>query len=197
VLQLRANAEAQAFALQGVERESALGEEVLRAKEEVLQRKRAMGEELLHAKAQVAELRAEISIRGAALEAKEAALCSKDTVFEAKDALIRGLQSESQRRDDGPAAGDASQQSSARASCISAAAIAPTPAPAPACPIPPPPHLLLPPPPPPPAAVLCHCAAGRKHGAHSCISHQQLVVVNALSRGGHGNPFDLRSSRSF
>jgi hypothetical protein len=49
VLQLRTNAEAQAFALQGVEWEGALGEELLRAK------------------AQVAELRAEIRIRDAAL----------------------------------------------------------------------------------------------------------------------------------
>ncbi len=44
---LSRNAEAQAFALQGMERERALGEQLLQAKEELLQ-----------AKAQVAELRA-------------------------------------------------------------------------------------------------------------------------------------------
>jgi hypothetical protein len=49
---LRANAEAQAFALQGMERE------------------RAMAEELLQAKAQFAELRADIRIKDAALVAK-------------------------------------------------------------------------------------------------------------------------------
>ena len=37
--QLMANAEAQAFALQGMEREMALGEQLLRAKEELLQAK--------------------------------------------------------------------------------------------------------------------------------------------------------------
>jgi hypothetical protein len=61
-LRANANAEAQAFAMQGVERERALGEQLLRAIEEILQ-----------AKAQVAELRAEIRIRDAALEAKDKA----------------------------------------------------------------------------------------------------------------------------
>ena len=55
---LRANAGMQAFALQGMERE------------------RAMGEELLQAKAQVAELRADVRMQDAALEAKEAVLRS-------------------------------------------------------------------------------------------------------------------------
>ncbi len=135
---LRANAEAQRFALQGMERE------------------RAMGEQLLQAKAQVAELRVDIRTKDAALEAKEsvhkvkvallesklqlngallqATLQSKDALFaanivaiEANDALIRRLQSVSQRQDDGLAAAGAAQQSSARAaggSFADAAAVA-------------------------------------------------------------------------
>ena len=66
VQQLRANAEAQAFALQGVERE------------------RALGEQLLQAKAQVAELRAEIRIRDAALEAKDATHKAKFALIESE-----------------------------------------------------------------------------------------------------------------
>jgi hypothetical protein len=69
---VRANAEAQAFALQGMERERAMGEELLQAKEHLLQRERAMTEQLLQAKEQVVELRAEIRIKDAALEAKDA-----------------------------------------------------------------------------------------------------------------------------
>ncbi len=57
---LRMNADVQAFALQGLERERAMGEQLLQAKAELLQ-----------AKAQVAELRAEIRIKDAALEAKD------------------------------------------------------------------------------------------------------------------------------
>jgi hypothetical protein len=81
---LRANAEAQAFALQGMERERALGDQLLRAKEELLQREKAMGEELLQAKVQVAELRAEIRIRDAALEAKDKAHKAEVAVLELK-----------------------------------------------------------------------------------------------------------------
>ncbi len=57
---LKMNADVQAFALQGLERERAMGEQLLQAKAELLQ-----------AKAQVAELRAEIRIKDAALEAKD------------------------------------------------------------------------------------------------------------------------------
>jgi hypothetical protein len=112
---LRANYEAQAFALQGMERE------------------RAMAEQLLQAKAQVAELRADIRIKDAALEAKDSwhkaevallesklqsersAVQCKEAVIEAKDALMRRLQSELQRKDDAPVAAGTAQQSSARA----------------------------------------------------------------------------------
>jgi hypothetical protein len=90
-----------------------------------LEKARAMGEQLLQAKAELAELRAEIRIKDAALKAevqfKEAALQGKDVVIEAKDALIRRLQSELQRRDDAPAAAAAAQQTSARAAGGSAA----------------------------------------------------------------------------
>jgi DNA-binding beta-propeller fold protein YncE len=65
VQQMRANAEAQAFALQGAE--------LLRAKQELLQ-----------AKAQVAELRAEIRIKDAALEAKDKAHKAEVAVLELK-----------------------------------------------------------------------------------------------------------------
>jgi hypothetical protein len=119
---LRVNTEAQAFALQGMERERAMAEEL-----------KAIGEQLLQSKAQVAELRADIRIKDAALEAKDtlhkaevallesklqseqAAVQCKDAVIEAKDALLRCLQSELQRKDDAPAAGGTAQQSSARA----------------------------------------------------------------------------------
>ena len=63
---LRADVEAHAFALQGMERE------------------RAMAEELLQAKAQVAELRAEIRIRDAALEAKDATHKAKFALIESE-----------------------------------------------------------------------------------------------------------------
>jgi hypothetical protein len=99
---LRAYADAQAFACQG------------------LSQVRAMGEQLLQAKAEVAELKAEIRIKDAALEAKDVALQSKDAVIEAKDALIRRLQSEVQ--DDALAAAGAAHCMSARATCDSDAA---------------------------------------------------------------------------
>ncbi len=87
---LRENAEAQAFALQGMERAM------------------AMGEELLHAKVQVAELRAEIRIKDAALESevrsREAALQAKDAVHKAHVAL---LESKLQSKDDALEAKDA------------------------------------------------------------------------------------------
>ena len=54
---LKANAEAQAFALRGMERERAMVEQLL-------QRERAMGEQLLQSKAQVAELRAVCGLWG-------------------------------------------------------------------------------------------------------------------------------------
>jgi hypothetical protein len=63
---LRANAEAQAFALQGMERE------------------RAMAEELLQSKAQVAELRADIRIKDAALEAHAAVHKAEVGLLESK-----------------------------------------------------------------------------------------------------------------
>jgi hypothetical protein len=84
---LMTNADAQAFAVQGMERE------------------RAMGEQLLQAKAELAELRAEIRIkeaaikadlqsRGAALEAELAELRAeiriKDAAMEAKDRVRSG-----------------------------------------------------------------------------------------------------------
>ena len=74
---VRANAEAQAFALQGMERERAMAEEL-----------KAMGEQLLQSKAQVAELRADIRIKDAALEAKDAALEAKVAVHKAEVALL-------------------------------------------------------------------------------------------------------------
>jgi hypothetical protein len=71
---LVANAKAQAFALQGMERE------------------RALGEELLQAKAQVAELRAEIRINDAALEAKvaihKAEVALLETKLQSKEAAL-------------------------------------------------------------------------------------------------------------
>ncbi len=80
------------FAMQGMERERALAEQLLqakeelvRAKEELLQRERAMGEELLQAKAQVAELRAEIRIRDAVHQAQ---LEAKDAVHKAEVAVL-------------------------------------------------------------------------------------------------------------
>ncbi len=126
---------------------------------EGLEQARAMGEQLLQAKAELAELRAEIRIKDAALEAKgrihqaeleakdaalqakdrvhkaEAALLEfklqgKDALLEAKEALIRRLQSEPQRWDDAPLAAAAAQRMSARAAGGSAApALAPAPAP--------------------------------------------------------------------
>jgi hypothetical protein len=110
---LRANAQAQAFALQGMERE------------------RAMGEELLQAKAQIAEVRAEVAVLESKLQSKEAVLQatlqSKDAVIaaniaviEAKDALIRRMQRE-QRRDDAPAAAGASASSSSSSAAAAAA----------------------------------------------------------------------------
>jgi hypothetical protein len=86
---LRAYADAQAFVFQG------LSQEV-----------RAMEEQLLRATAEVAELKAEIRIKDAALEAK--------------DALIRRLQSEVQ--DDALAAGGAARFFNSRATCDSGAA---------------------------------------------------------------------------
>jgi hypothetical protein len=73
---LRANAEAQAFALQGMERERAMAEQLLQAKEEQLQRERAMGEEL---KAMGEELKA----RG------EQLLQSKEQLLQAKEVLLQ------------------------------------------------------------------------------------------------------------
>ena len=77
----RANAETQAFALHGMERERAMADQLLRAKEELLQ-----------AKVQVAELRAEIKIRDAALEAKDAVhqaqLEAKDAAHKAEVAVL-------------------------------------------------------------------------------------------------------------
>ena len=126
---------------------------------EWLEQARAMGEQLLQAKAELAELRAEIRIKNAVLEAKdrihqaeleakdaalqakdrvhkaeaallESKLQSKDTLLEAKEALIRRLQKKPQRRDDAPAAAAAAQQTSARAAGGSAApATSPAPAP--------------------------------------------------------------------
>ena len=70
---LRTNADAQAFALQGMERERAMGEQLLEAKAELLQ-----------AKAQFAELRAEIRIKDAALEAKDIVHKAEVAVLESK-----------------------------------------------------------------------------------------------------------------
>jgi hypothetical protein len=67
---LRANAEVHAVALQWMEREM------------------AMGEQLLQAKAQVTELRAAIMIKDATLQAKDAALKAKDSVHKAEVALL-------------------------------------------------------------------------------------------------------------
>jgi hypothetical protein len=53
---LRANAEALAFALQGMERERAMAEQLL-------QRERMIAEELLQTKVQVAELRADMRLK--------------------------------------------------------------------------------------------------------------------------------------
>ena len=89
---LRANAEAQAFALQGMERERALGEQLLRAKEELLQ-----------AKVQVAELRAEIRIKDAVHQAQQEA---KDAVHKAEVAVLESkLQSSAPAPAPAPAMG--------------------------------------------------------------------------------------------
>ncbi len=81
---LRANAGVHAFALQSMERE------------------RAMGEELLQSKAQVAELRAEIRIKDVMLQAKDAALEAKDSVHKAEVALLQSkLQSKEAALQDG------------------------------------------------------------------------------------------------
>ena len=80
----RANAEAQAFALQGMERERAMAVELKAMGEQMLQRERAMGEELLQLKAQVAELRADIRIKDAALEAHAAVHKAEVGLLESK-----------------------------------------------------------------------------------------------------------------
>jgi len=114
VLQSRSHIEAQAAAIQGMEQV------------------RVMGQELLQAKVQNAELKAEIKIRDAALEAKDVllqstiqgnasvlqakdavieanrvVLQSKDALLQAKDAEICGLRAELARRNAEPAAAPA------------------------------------------------------------------------------------------
>jgi TPR repeat protein len=78
---LRLSMEAQAQAIQGMERA------------------RVLGEELLQAKARVAELAAEGKIRDEALHAKEALLLSKDVVIHSKDALLQAQAREMQTKD--------------------------------------------------------------------------------------------------
>jgi hypothetical protein len=101
---LRANSDAQAFALQMMERE------------------RAIQMDLLQAKTQVAELRAEIRIKVALIEEKNVHLLCKDSAIEAKDALIRRLQSETRWWDDVLVIANTAQHSGARAACTSAVA---------------------------------------------------------------------------
>jgi hypothetical protein len=106
---LSANAEAQAFAQQGMERERALGAQLLQAKEELLQ-----------AKAQVAELRAEIRIKDAVHNAQ---LESKDAAHKAEVAVLESkLQSSVQS--------PLSSYSPALTAPALASALAPAPAPA-------------------------------------------------------------------
>jgi TPR repeat protein len=78
---LRLNMEAQAQAIEGMERA------------------RVLGEELQRAKARVAELAAEVKIRDEALHAKEALLLSKDVVIQSKDALLQAQAREMQTKD--------------------------------------------------------------------------------------------------
>jgi TPR repeat protein len=77
---LRLNMEAQAQAIQGVERA------------------RVLGEELLQAKARVAELAAELKMRDEALrsimQSKDTVIQSKDAVLQAKDLLLQAKDSE-------------------------------------------------------------------------------------------------------
>ena len=91
-LMIRANAELQAQAIEGMERT------------------RVQGEELQRAKVRIAELAAEVKMRDEALQAKEALLGSKDVVIQSKDDTIRLLHADIARLNAGCAAGGAARQ---------------------------------------------------------------------------------------
>jgi TPR repeat protein len=78
---LRLNMEAQAQAIQGMERA------------------RVLGEELQRAKVQIAELAAEVKMRDEALQAKEALLESKDDQLQSKDVVIQSKDDQLQSKD--------------------------------------------------------------------------------------------------
>lgn len=108
---LGTNSEVQVFAPQGMEQQSATGEELSL---------RAVREELLQAKALVEELRAQMRSKDAALQAKDsiiaasiAVIDAKDALLHSKDTLILQLQLESQRRLDMPAAAGTAHQARA------------------------------------------------------------------------------------
>jgi len=112
VLQMRSHIETQAAAFQGMEQA------------------RVMGQELLQAKVQVAELKAEIRIKDAALEAKDVLLQSKDAVIEATRALLQAKDTEIHRlhavaggRDSEAVAGDGNWHAHAEAVAATAAAV--------------------------------------------------------------------------